>query len=129
MGIKGFFKKGKAEVSEQPTPSPTPIVRPSFAGVTFPSATSFATQDSKTCGVAWDVKRDVMCEYIFKQQLQNQWINNRGADNQGVLIRRKIGSYSAAPLELEDSQFAAACTELNLQVIDPLHVSFSPPFC
>lgn len=103
--FKNIFKKKESTL---------PVAQGDVDSAVSPSYVSIEL--SSTSGEAWDMKHNVMCKYIYQQQVANQWITERTGQNQGVVIRKKVGSYSTAPPELAQSRFGIKCQEMNLQV-------------
>lgn len=62
-----------------------------------------------------DIKHDVMANYLFQQQCSAQWIDEDTGD-EGVILRKRKGSYLTCPPHLLESSFAQACIALNLHV-------------
>jgi hypothetical protein len=62
------------------------------------------------------VKHQVMVNYLYQQQGNNGWRNERSSDNEGVLLRLSRDNYVTCPPQLLESQLASAMSMLNMQV-------------
>lgn len=118
MGIAKFWKSAPKEAAAPPPPVLTPMS--SSAPTPYSKQSGFSSRASLASGqvtpIGEDIKHDVMCNYIAQQQRTNQWIDEHSGTYQGVMIRKRLGVYSAAPRALAASHFAHKCTQLNLQV-------------
>ena len=64
-----------------------------------------------------------MVNYLYQQQCSNLWVSDGSGELEGVLLKKNRYEYIACPPQLATSRFAAACSELNVQV------SILPTFC
>ncbi|KAI1801546.1 glycosyl transferase family group 2-domain-containing protein [Daldinia bambusicola] len=68
-------------------------------------------------GVADEVKREVMVNWLYQQQCSRLWVTEGSGDFEGVLLRREKGPYLGCPCALVGSGLASACSAINVECI------------
>ncbi len=120
-GILQASEHGAVEMSEKiPEPPLEPLMKSSSTSgsSTLLSAFSFkpSTTSARNITFTEEFKHEVVCNYLYKEQIIRQWINDPSGDHQGILVRKSPETYAAAPPALSLSRFARACAALNVQV-------------
>lgn len=132
MGLKNYFKGGKASGKEQPAAQPEMSEKtlapptPATGGLTPMSGMSTPRYGMHSSGASIapshkssfmdDIKHEVMVNYLFQQQCARLWVGDGSGEVEGVLLRKFKGSYLACPPSLSNSTFAMACSALNVPV-------------
>lgn len=86
-------------------------------------AQSISGQSTRSNGSSMfidEIKHEVMVNYLYQQQCSQLWVSDGSGEIEGVLLRKTRGHYMACPPQLGSSSFAMACTDLNVQVSDPV---------
>lgn len=114
-------ESGAVEMSEGPFEPPiAPLMKsPSTSGSSaLISAFSWkaSTTSRRNTKFTEEFKHEVVCNYLYKEQIVRQWINDSSGDHQGILVRKSPETYAAAPPALSFSRFARVCAALNVQV-------------
>lgn len=94
-------------------PSGSNSVPNSRPGSIFASGEARSTQNS----ALYDIKCDVMVNYLHQQQLERMW-TIPSAPDEGVVLKKSRGQYTACPQEISPhlSAFAQAVEGLNVKV-------------
>ena len=80
------------------------------------SSTRTSSIGSTTSSFLDDIKHEVMVNYLYQQQCARLWVSDGSGELEGVLLRKSRHNYLACPPALADSELAAMCAELNVQV-------------
>ncbi|MCJ1251403.1 hypothetical protein MMC30_008636 [Trapelia coarctata] len=62
-----------------------------------------------------EIKHEVMCNYLYQQQCSHLWVSDGSGELEGILLRKSRTQYMACPPQLATSDFARACSALNVQ--------------
>lgn len=138
MGLGSYFKASKPtasvaytpaqQVSDTMTEMPPPGLsqRPSTTNLhrdsrygSSKASIAPSTRSNKSSFID-DIKHEVMVNYLYQQQCSHLWVSDGGGESEGVLLRKARNHYLACPPQLATSAFAAACAELNVQVLESL---------
>jgi hypothetical protein len=123
MGLGSYFKAKKPEpkVEQEMTTtfekSPAPM--PPRMDLTLPPNAFESSRNSiMSAESGWmdDIRHEVMVNYLYQQQCSHMWVSDGSSEMEGVLLRKSRNTYMACPQELGNSQFAAACASMNVQV-------------
>ncbi|KAF2464877.1 uncharacterized protein BDR25DRAFT_380324 [Lindgomyces ingoldianus] len=63
-----------------------------------------------------DIKHEVMVNFLFQQQCGKLWVGDASGELEGVLLRKRKGTYMSCPPALIQSPLAYYCSQLNFQV-------------
>ena len=63
-----------------------------------------------------DMKIEMMCNWLFQQQLEKMW--SSGRDDEGVILKKSRGDYIACPKDLQakENGIAEAVSKMNVRV-------------
>ncbi|PHH92996.1 hypothetical protein CDD83_2485 [Cordyceps sp. RAO-2017] len=140
MGLKDYFKAGKAEPAPATQDAPPPTQRPPPSTGSekppqmgrsgndmelLPPTPRFHSRPQSSSGRSTpsthssmfldDIKHEVMVNYLYQQQCSQLWVSDGSGEVEGVLLRKARGHYMACPPQLGASAFALACSAMNLQ--------------
>jgi hypothetical protein len=124
MGISSYFRTKKPAGLQADIPETTHTSNRTVNGSVelqpptprLISRPSTSNGSSKSSTFMDDIKHEVMVNYLYQQQCSHLWVGDTNGDYEGVLLRKSKNAYMACPPQLGDSQFAAACAALNVQV-------------
>src|SRR5438045_7300751 len=80
------------------------------------SRNSLSGRSTQSSAFLDDIKHEVMVNYLYQQQCSHLWVSDGSGEIEGVLLRKARNQYMACPPQLIESQFAAACAQLNIEV-------------
>ncbi|RFU24793.1 hypothetical protein B7463_g11549, partial [Scytalidium lignicola] len=120
MGLGSYFKNKKqapadpAVTEKHATPSQQLELQvPQFRVQS--SQNSISDRSTQDATFIDNIKNEVIVNYLYQQQCAHRWVSNGSGEIEGVLLRKSRNSYVACPPQLESSQFAFACTALNVR--------------
>ena len=134
MGLKGYFapskeaksKKSKKDAEKaQPTEvsmHDVPTPKFPFSPGQTPGMSPYASQPGSRPGSMYpsdemtDIKCNVVVAHLYQQQLERLWTS--GAEDEGVVLKKGRGQYTACPSELTQVEggFFDAISALNVRV-------------
>lgn len=77
-----------------------------------------------------DVKADVMCSWLYQQQLERQYATGI-LPGEGVVLKKARNSYACCPPQLQEMKYSLydMAAELNVRVCRLFMLSFPPNVC